>query len=245
MTPPRRRTVGRQPSGERKLQRRAGGESPRQSQARAARPSQGAGLHGGGGAHHRPRGGRQHRAFSLVNGVLLSPLPFRSGPPRRGPRVQGQLRPGIHLLPDFGTGGPPTPSSPSSGSPGTPASSSPGKARRSSWWEPSSPLTSSRCSGCVRCSEGIRARRGSGRCSPGGAHRHRAVAAPVRVEHQAIGSTLTLDGRPYTIVGVVPGFPLSAPNLSRVSEVYVPIGSGRTTSSVRKLRGWASTASRG
>ncbi len=41
---------------------------------------------------------------------------------------------------------------------------------------------------------------------------------------QAIGSTLTLDGRPYTIVGVVPGFPLSAPNLPRVSEVYVPIG---------------------
>jgi predicted permease len=41
---------------------------------------------------------------------------------------------------------------------------------------------------------------------------------------QAIGSTLTLDGRPYTVVGVVPGFPLSAPNLPRVSEVYVPIG---------------------
>lgn len=41
---------------------------------------------------------------------------------------------------------------------------------------------------------------------------------------QAIGSSLTLDGRPYTIVGVVPGFPLSAPNLPRVSEVYVPIG---------------------
>ena len=41
---------------------------------------------------------------------------------------------------------------------------------------------------------------------------------------QAIGSTLALDGRPYTIVGVVPRFPLSAPNLPRACEVYVPIG---------------------
>ena len=42
--------------------------------------------------------------------------------------------------------------------------------------------------------------------------------------HEVLGRTLTLDGRPYTIVGVVPSFPLSAPNLPRVSEVYVPIG---------------------
>ena len=41
---------------------------------------------------------------------------------------------------------------------------------------------------------------------------------------EVLGATLTLDGRPYTIVGVVPGFPLSAPNLPRTAEVYVPIG---------------------
>ena len=41
---------------------------------------------------------------------------------------------------------------------------------------------------------------------------------------EVLGTTLTLDGRPYTIVGVVPGFPLSAPNLPRLAEVYVPIG---------------------
>ncbi len=39
-----------------------------------------------------------------------------------------------------------------------------------------------------------------------------------------LGTTLTLDGRPYTVVGVVPGFPLSAPNLPRACDVYVPIG---------------------
>jgi predicted permease len=39
-----------------------------------------------------------------------------------------------------------------------------------------------------------------------------------------LGKTLTLDGRPYTIVGVLPPFPLSAPNLPRVTDVYVPIG---------------------
>ncbi|HET9157678.1 MAG TPA: ABC transporter permease, partial [Myxococcaceae bacterium] len=39
-----------------------------------------------------------------------------------------------------------------------------------------------------------------------------------------LGTTLTLDGRPYTIVGVVPGFPLSASNLPRAADVYVPIG---------------------
>ncbi len=39
-----------------------------------------------------------------------------------------------------------------------------------------------------------------------------------------LGKTLTLDGRPYSIVGVVPGFPLSAPNLPRTAEVYIPIG---------------------
>ncbi|HEY3586910.1 MAG TPA: ABC transporter permease [Myxococcaceae bacterium] len=41
---------------------------------------------------------------------------------------------------------------------------------------------------------------------------------------EVLGTTLTLDGRPYTIVGVVPGFPLSAPNLPRAADVYVPIG---------------------
>ncbi|HZW87828.1 MAG TPA: ABC transporter permease, partial [Myxococcaceae bacterium] len=39
-----------------------------------------------------------------------------------------------------------------------------------------------------------------------------------------LGSTLTLDGHPYTIVGVVPRFPLHAANLPRTAEVYVPIG---------------------
>ena len=39
-----------------------------------------------------------------------------------------------------------------------------------------------------------------------------------------LGQSLTLDGRPYTIVGVVPSFPLSASNLPRTTEVYVPIG---------------------
>jgi predicted permease len=42
--------------------------------------------------------------------------------------------------------------------------------------------------------------------------------------NDVLGTTLTLDGRPYTIVGVVPGFPLSASNLPRAAEVYVPIG---------------------
>ncbi|HEY1907657.1 MAG TPA: ABC transporter permease, partial [Myxococcaceae bacterium] len=41
---------------------------------------------------------------------------------------------------------------------------------------------------------------------------------------EVLGTTLTLDGRPYTIVGVVPGFPLSAANLPRKADVYVPIG---------------------
>ncbi len=41
---------------------------------------------------------------------------------------------------------------------------------------------------------------------------------------EILGKTLTLDGRPYAIVGVVPGFPLSAANLPRASDVYVPIG---------------------
>ena len=41
---------------------------------------------------------------------------------------------------------------------------------------------------------------------------------------ELLGTTLTLDGRPYTIVGVVSGFPLSAANLPRAADVYVPIG---------------------
>jgi predicted permease len=55
------------------------------------------------------------------------------------------------------------------------------------------------------------------------------ISAAFRERHfgagaEVLGQTLTLDGRPYTVVGVVPDLDPSGLNLPRRSEVYVPIG---------------------